>query len=97
MLFLSLSPLSLVSAQGQDYIQYPLQADSVLKPRQMCVCSCAVFVLITGSKYIETNAASPEQDPSAACMFYAASLCSRETISTESFAVIRTAAFPTGY
>ena len=50
-----------------------------------------VFV-ITGSKYIETNA---EHDPSASCMFYAVSLRSRETVSAESSAVIRTGACPT--
>ena len=87
---LSLSPLSLLSAWAQDYIQYPLQvavADSVVEPRQMSVCSWAVFV-ITGSKYIETNAASAEHDPSASCMFYAVTLRTRETISTESSTVL---------
>ena len=96
LLFLSLSPLPLLSAWDQDYIQYPLQAavtDSVIEPEQMCVCSCAI--VITGSKYIETNATSPKHDSSTFCMFYAVSLRSRVMISTELSAVIRTAACPT--
>ena len=48
------------------------------------------------ASHIETNAAFPDHDPSASCMFYAVSLCSHETISTKSSAVIRTAACPTG-
>ena len=51
----------------------------------------------TGSKYIETNAASAEHDLSASCMFYAVILRSCETVSAESSAVIRTGACPTGY
>ena len=51
-----------------------------------------VFV-ITGSKYIETNA---EHDPIASCMFYTVSLCSHEMILPESSAVIRTGACQRG-
>ena len=54
-----------------------------------------VFV-ITGSKHIETNANSAKHGPSASCMFYAASLRSRKTISAELSAVITTGACPTG-